>query len=565
MMLAAPPYVESVAGARIAASQQPPRPSSRRAVELLEVSCGSAALSPGPELQTQTHPYDSASAPVHRGSKKAIDVVLLSADDQIFETTRNAIGEEHRLWRAYTAEEAIDKLVSGRCGVLVIDLGTSALEPVGLVRQVTQQFPDLVVVATGRQTDAPLLGSTISEGLVYRFMHKPLSPNRAGMFLDHAIRCHDERSKQPSIVQVLLPTVTQLPPRIERRYWYGAAAGVLALVVGLVVYLVQREPVEAPVGETRPQGTGIPPEILLPRADAALEAGRVEAPADDNALDLYREVLLAQPNSAAAHAGLERATGLVLAQAHSESVAGRADEARRLVRRVLTVDPANPLALAMQARFETPPPINADATEEAGESFMSLLRREFSPRRRSTTPAPAPTPRAATQPPPPMVADTRQASAPVGASPGAAPLLPAPDEAAAPGQAETATLADATPAVAATSSAASPPPTAPAANPAGSGPSLVPLREFSRVSTSQPAYPDDARRKGTEGWVRLEFTVNERGQVRDIVVVGAEPSGVFEDAASAALARWRFRPPVAADGRPVPLRTSVQLRFQLQD
>jgi protein TonB len=93
----------------------------------------------------------------------------------------------------------------------------------------------------------------------------------------------------------------------------------------------------------------------------------------------------------------------------------------------------------------------------------------------------------------------------------------------------------------------------------------VPLREFSRVSTSQPAYPDDARRKGTEGWVRLEFTVNERGQVRDIVVVGAEPSGVFEDAASAALARWRFRPPVAADGRPVPLRTSVQLRFQLQD
>jgi protein TonB len=93
----------------------------------------------------------------------------------------------------------------------------------------------------------------------------------------------------------------------------------------------------------------------------------------------------------------------------------------------------------------------------------------------------------------------------------------------------------------------------------------VPLREFSRVSTTQPDYPDSARRTGTEGWVRLEFTVNERGQVRDIVVVGAEPRGVFEDAASAALARWRFRPPVSPDGQPVPLRTSVQLRFQLED
>jgi TonB family protein len=65
--------------------------------------------------------------------------------------------------------------------------------------------------------------------------------------------------------------------------------------------------------------------------------------------------------------------------------------------------------------------------------------------------------------------------------------------------------------------------------------------------------------------VRLEFTVNERGQVRDIVVVGAEPRGVFEDAAQGALSRWRFRPPVAADGQPVPLRTSVQLRFELED
>jgi hypothetical protein len=68
-----------------------------------------------------------APAPVHRRSKKAVDIVLLSADDQIFETTRNAIGDPHRVWRAQTAEDAMDQLVSGRCGVLVIDLRTSSL------------------------------------------------------------------------------------------------------------------------------------------------------------------------------------------------------------------------------------------------------------------------------------------------------------------------------------------------------------------------------------------------------------------------------------------------------
>ena len=53
-------------------------------------------------------------------------------------------------------------------------------------------------------------------------------------------------------------------------------------------------------------------------------------------------------------------------------------------------------------------------------------------------------------------------------------------------------------------------------------------------------------------------------QIVDAIV--AEDIGKLPDVtASAALARWRFRPPVAADGRPVPLRTSVQLRFELED
>jgi protein TonB len=433
---------------------------------------------------------------------------------------------------------------------------------------VNREFPDLVVVATGRQTDAPLLGTTISEGLVYRFMHKPLSPNRAGMFLDHAIRYHAERRERSGIVQALLPTVTDLPPRVERRYWYGAAAAVCALLVALGVYLVQREPAPTATldGVARAPGAGVPPEVLLPRADAALEAGRLEAPAGDNALDLYRDVLLAQPNDGAARAGLERATGLVLAQAHAESVAGRGDEARRLVRRVLGVDPANPLALAMQARLETPERTEQAAAEPPTESLMTLLRREFSQTRRTTpraaarAPGPAATtPRSLTPSAPPPQASP--SATPPSSGAGAAPLLAATSQGV-----PTAQAAARAPTPESVSGATSTPAAPqPAADPAGRGPSLVPLREFSRVSTTQPEYPEDARRAGTEGWVRLEFTVNERGQVRDIVVVGAEPRGVFEDAAQGALSRWRFRPPVAADGQPVPLRTSVQLRFELED
>jgi protein TonB len=181
--------------------------------------------------------------------------------------------------------------------------------------------------------------------------------------------------------------------------------------------------------------------------------------------------------------------------------------------------------------------------------------------------APAPTAAApvstAAAPASTIAAETRPPTGGPAASPaGSTVFVPAAGTTGAAGQAATQAPAPsaAAPVTAGTPAAASAP-----VDPAGSAPSLVPLREFTRVSTTQPDYPDDARRAGTEGWVRLEFTVNERGQVRDIVVVAAQPRGVFEDAATAALSRWRFSPPVAADGQPVPLRTSVQLRFRLQD
>jgi TonB family protein len=535
---------------------------------------------------SQTHQFESVTAPSRRTSDAAVDVVLLSADEQIFETTRNAVAEQHPVWRAQSADEAIDFLVSGRCGVLVIDLGTLATESTGLIRQVTQQFPDVVVVAAGRQTDEPLIAGMVSDGLVYRFMHKPLSPNRAGMFLAHAIRAHTERREQPGIVQVLLPNVTHVPDRIERKYWYYAAAGALVVVIGLTVWLGggDDEPDADTTARESADASALPggaarADALLIRANAALEAGQLESPERDNALDLFRDILFAQPQHTEARAGLERTAGLVLTKAHAESVAGRAEEARRLVRRVLSADPANSLALAMQARLEVPAPIaNAAAASrapETGETFVSALQREFATRQPARH-NPAPTPVVARPAAAPAVDTVRSDAA--SAAPAALTAAAAAASANA-GMAGGATLSGSVSAALPVAPAASgsapgsaggastvaPASSSAGAEPTGSGPSLVPLREFTRVSTTEPIYPPAARSAGTEGWVRLEFTVTERGQVRDIVVVGAEPRGAFESAATSALRRWRFRPPVAASGQPVALRTSVVLQFELQD
>lgn len=77
-----------------------------------------------------------------------------------------------------------------------------------------------------------------------------------------------------------------------------------------------------------------------------------------------------------------------------------------------------------------------------------------------------------------------------------------------------------------------------------------------------PTYPLEARRKKIEGWVRMELTVLEDGSVTDVRVKSAEPAGIFEQAAMAAITRWKFRPAME-NGKPVRKRAAQTLRFEL--
>lgn len=67
----------------------------------------------------------------------------------------------------------------------------------------------------------------------------------------------------------------------------------------------------------------------------------------------------------------------------------------------------------------------------------------------------------------------------------------------------------------------------------------------------QPVYPLAALERGIEGRVVVEFGLNADGSVRDPTVVDAQPTGIFDHAATHALLGWTFTSPApaAADRR----------------
>lgn len=78
----------------------------------------------------------------------------------------------------------------------------------------------------------------------------------------------------------------------------------------------------------------------------------------------------------------------------------------------------------------------------------------------------------------------------------------------------------------------------------------------------EPNYPRKAARRGTEGWVEVEFTVLEDGSVSAAKVVKAEPQRTFNREALRAIAKWKFSPKIV-EGKPVRQTASQVIQFKL--
>ena len=90
-----------------------------------------------------------------------------------------------------------------------------------------------------------------------------------------------------------------------------------------------------------------------------------------------------------------------------------------------------------------------------------------------------------------------------------------------------------------------------------------PNRPMQLVEDAGPAYPEAARAEGIEGWVQLRYDISIDGRVENLKVLESSPPGVFDAAAMAAVAQWRYRVAVI-DGVPSPVSGVVStLRFEL--
>ena len=111
-----------------------------------------------------------------------------------------------------------------------------------------------------------------------------------------------------------------------------------------------------------------------------------------------------------------------------------------------------------------------------------------------------------------------------------------------------------TPAASAVTATPTPPPAAsPAPKPIGGR-----YEEAKLLSSMLPVYPAIARQRGIFGLVRLEGSIDERGNVKSVKVLSGDP--FLAAAASAVVTRWKYKP-ATLNGQPIAVKAQIQVSF----
>ncbi len=326
-------------------------------------------------------------------------------------------------------------------------------------------------------------------------------------------------------------------------------AACLALALAVVACGKKDEAAPAPgaaaPGAVAPAATAAAPVVklsvneLLQRAKTAEKEQRMVAPANDNAMDYYLQIIAQEPSNAQATQALVDLFPMAASSAESAIAQQNAAEAERIIGMLDKSSPGSYTVTTLRAKLDTQRAAGerAEADKLAAEARrLELLEQQQAAAAQAaqapTTPAPAsPSPSAT---PPPAVAEETAPATPTQTSP--------------------ASSAAATPAAPASGA----PDTAPTPAPATGGQS----REVRLVRQVPPAFPPEAVRKRQSGWVEVRITVGPQGAVTNAEVVRAQPSRVFDRAALEAVRQWRFEPALR-NGQPIAAQRTQRIEFKL--
>ena len=267
------------------------------------------------------------------------NIVVLSADPVLIDLLRDSLAGSHRVWRADDATHAADLIVAAGNAVLLADSSLADHDTRELVTRVHEQFPDLAIIVAGRRDDEAQLADLVSQGTIFRFLHKPASADRIRNFVDATLRRQQQKgldmpaAQRTGATSVKLKALTLPAIKLDSadlRRW--TRRSLLLIPLALIVLLLATWKPWEQLGDVLPNAVEAERtaaaasrdsavQKLLDAAGLALSQGQLVEPPGQNALELYRAVLARDPGNRVAERGIDRIADELLAEAEKALMA----------------------------------------------------------------------------------------------------------------------------------------------------------------------------------------------------------------------------------------------------
>ncbi len=122
----------------------------------------------------------------------AVDVLVLTKDQEFLSTVKDAARGMHTVHYATTLAQADETIRKEQVGVAVVDAAMVGDKVEQLTLHLRKGAPRLVSIVAGRRDDGEMLMDLINRGKVYRFLLKPVSPGRARLAVEASVKHHLE-------------------------------------------------------------------------------------------------------------------------------------------------------------------------------------------------------------------------------------------------------------------------------------------------------------------------------------------------------------------------------------
>jgi TonB family protein len=178
-------------------------------------------------------PQSEYESPMLANAAAPVAIAAITQDRALIGLLRSVIDPSNDLILVTSEAELTPHLNGRRVSVALLDSMFIEGDLAAMAERMRQTWPDLVLVVVGTAEEQSKVAGQITSGVVYRFLHRPVSAPRVRLFVDAALRRHEVENVERTLEQTR-PDFSRMEKAAKAKAKSGDGSPLRALLPGII-------------------------------------------------------------------------------------------------------------------------------------------------------------------------------------------------------------------------------------------------------------------------------------------------------------------------------------------